>query len=244
MKKYNSGFTLIELSIVLVIIGLLVSSILVGKELIASSTISAQITQIRNYQASSDTFRSKYDSIPGDFPKASDFGFVGDDGNGNGILEDTEGGTSTSTIATGEVTRFWQHLSEADMSDSQYDGAQTEGEVGTTYPAAKMGRGGISVYHDSDGFNVLHIGVTDSLGGTDYTHANSLRPEEAYSIDKKMDDGFPEGGLIRAKGGTSPDGDPTEAASGLASCVNSSEDPHEYSLSESNILCQISIRMN
>jgi len=244
MKKNNAGFTLIELSIVLVIIGLLVSSILVGKELIASSTISAQITQIRNYQASSDTFRAKYDAIPGDFAKADDFGFIGAPGNGNGILEDTEGGTGSSTIATGEVTIFWQHLSESDMSDSQYDGAQTEGIIGKTYPAAKMGRGGISVYHNSDGFNVLHIGVTESLGGTDYTHANSLRPEEAYSIDKKMDDGSPYGGVIRAQGGTSPDGEPSEAASGLESCVNSSDDPNDYSLSESNILCQISIRMN
>ena len=76
MNKGNKGFTLVELSIVLVIIGLIVSSILVGQELIQAASIKSQVSQIQTYQASVGTFMAKYRAIPGDFPKATTFGFV------------------------------------------------------------------------------------------------------------------------------------------------------------------------
>lgn len=55
----NAAFTLIELSIVLVIIGLLVGGVLVGRDLIKSAEIRSQISQLQQYQAAINTFKAK-----------------------------------------------------------------------------------------------------------------------------------------------------------------------------------------
>ena len=75
---HNSGFTLIELSIVLVIIGLIVGGVLVGQNLIAAATVRAQITQIEKYNQAVNTFYGKYQALPGDMnvATASQYGFT------------------------------------------------------------------------------------------------------------------------------------------------------------------------
>src|SRR5579871_3923101 len=94
MTKAYSGFTLIELSIVLVIIGLIVGGILTGRDLIDAAAQRAQIAQIEKYNTAVNTFRIKYGYLPGDIPDpyASNFGFqargsVSGEGDGNGIIE-------------------------------------------------------------------------------------------------------------------------------------------------------------
>src|SRR5476649_123700 len=64
----RAGFTLIELSIVLVIIGLIVGGVLTSRDLIAAAQIRAQISQIEKYQTAVNTFRGKYGYLPGDIP--------------------------------------------------------------------------------------------------------------------------------------------------------------------------------
>src|ERR1700733_13057310 len=95
---YNQrgGFTLIELSIVLVIIGLIVGGILVGQTMIGAATVRAQITQIEKYNQAANTFYGKYGALPGDItPQAvTQFNFTasptragtGGAGDGNGEL--------------------------------------------------------------------------------------------------------------------------------------------------------------
>src|SRR4051812_10469894 len=94
LPKALSGFTLIEMSIVLVIIGLTVGSVLVGKDLLAAAAVRAQITQIEKYQTSVNVFRIKYNAIPGDMTadQASQNGFLSrpgtvGKGDGNGLLD-------------------------------------------------------------------------------------------------------------------------------------------------------------
>jgi prepilin-type N-terminal cleavage/methylation domain-containing protein len=62
----SAGFTLIELTIVLVIIGLIIGGILVGQDMVAAAATHAQITQMQKYNAAVNTFRNKYGGIPGD----------------------------------------------------------------------------------------------------------------------------------------------------------------------------------
>src|SRR4051812_40153055 len=88
------GFTLIELSIVLVIIGLIIGGVLAGRELIASAATRAQIAQIDKYQSAVNAFRSKYGYLPGDIPDpmAGQFGFNArglytGQGDGNRIIQ-------------------------------------------------------------------------------------------------------------------------------------------------------------
>ena len=59
-SSYKCGFTLIELSIVLVIIGLIVGGVLVGQNLIKAAEIRNQIKQMQEYQIAFNTFRTKY----------------------------------------------------------------------------------------------------------------------------------------------------------------------------------------
>src|ERR1700753_1576823 len=74
----RQGFTLIELSIVLVIIGLIVGGILVGQDLIKAAEVRAQISQIEKFNTAVNTFRGKFGALPGDLPPAvaNQYGFV------------------------------------------------------------------------------------------------------------------------------------------------------------------------
>ena len=86
------GFTLIELSIVLVIIGLIIGGVLVGRELIAAAEIRQQIGQIEKYNTAVSTFRLKYNCLPGDCLNAANYGFVargpyGGEGDGAGEVD-------------------------------------------------------------------------------------------------------------------------------------------------------------
>ncbi len=90
------GFTLIELSIVLVIIGLIVGGVLVGQDLIRAAGVRSTISQIEKYQTAVNTFRGKYGYLPGDIPPSAtqQFGFTVDagrsgiaaEGDGNGVI--------------------------------------------------------------------------------------------------------------------------------------------------------------
>ena len=73
----KAGFTLIEMSIVLVIIGLIVGGVLVGQDLIRAAAVRAQVSQMEKYNSAVNTFREKTGYLPGDIPDptASEFGF-------------------------------------------------------------------------------------------------------------------------------------------------------------------------
>lgn len=99
---HHSGFTLIELSIVLVIIGLIAGGILVGQTLIHQAQVNKVITDLQKYMRAAQTFRTKYDALPGDFANATQvWGTASDcntfgtattgqaatcNGNGNGVV--------------------------------------------------------------------------------------------------------------------------------------------------------------
>src|ERR1700712_5355694 len=102
----TQGFTLIELSIVLVIIGLIVGGVLVGQDLIRAAEIRATISQIEKFNTAVNTFRGKYNAIPGDMnlSTAITFGFAttnratgaatAGQGDGNGLLDGEAGAAS------------------------------------------------------------------------------------------------------------------------------------------------------
>jgi prepilin-type N-terminal cleavage/methylation domain-containing protein len=73
LKKQN-GFTLIELAIVIVIIGLLVAGVLQGQSLIQSSRINSTVSKVQNYNAAVNTFKGKYNALPGDIQNPGSFG--------------------------------------------------------------------------------------------------------------------------------------------------------------------------
>lgn len=123
-KSYKSGFTLIELSIVLVIIGLIVGGVLVGQDLIAAARVRSQISQIQQYQTAVNTFKIKYAYLPGDMPptEKTNYGFtVHATGNnpiygasGNNVI-DGSGYSFNAAGFTVEPNTFWINLYEAGL---------------------------------------------------------------------------------------------------------------------------------
>jgi prepilin-type N-terminal cleavage/methylation domain-containing protein len=169
MKKHkNSAFTLIELSLVLVIIGLLIGGVMVGRDLIEFAKVRAQITQLSDIETQINTFRVKYGCLPGDCAYATDIlgsGTVnsysyGDcnssvcNGTGNGIIQsgfDYAGvpvadGECLNPSASGEISQLFLQLSLAGLGDyGKGSPTVSWGIVGREYPYAKY-RNGTGVY--------------------------------------------------------------------------------------------------
>ena len=158
MKK---GFTLIEMAIVLVIIGLIVGSVLVGRDLVSAAMVRATITQIEKYNQATNTFRGKYGSLPGDIkdPAASNFGFVArgaatGQGDGNSLIEGAyPSGTTTHNALfqdEGETLTFWMDLSKAGLIEGNFTSGSPTSQTATNItgaqlsqylPEAKLGNG-------------------------------------------------------------------------------------------------------
>ena len=132
--RHEQGFTLIELSIVLVIIGLIIGGVLVGQDMIKAAQTRAQIAQIERYNSGANSFKAKYNGIPGDLnlADANNFGFytsgcLGDGSfpqggrNGNGLIEGA-GLADSSAGIMGENMLFWTDLSQAGFIDGNFPG--------------------------------------------------------------------------------------------------------------------------
>jgi prepilin-type N-terminal cleavage/methylation domain-containing protein len=175
-RTAQSGFTLIEMSIVLVIIGLIIGGIIVGRDLIKAAEVRATITQIEKYNTAANTFYGKYGYLPGDIPAgpAAMFGLAArgqnkGQGDGNGVLEGyNTSGASNGFNQVGENIMFWVDLTTAQLIDGSFTTAVattlgysspyiTGAGIDSYLPAAKMGNGNY--------FYVFSGGWNDNEGG-------------------------------------------------------------------------------
>lgn len=215
------GFSLVELSIVLVILGLLVGGILAGQSLIRAAELRAVSTEANRWMAAAQTFRDKYFAIPGDMANATSFwgddnlacpdpavpngtpGTCNGDGNFAFGLAAVNGGTS-------EMHQLWKQLALAGLIEGSYSGLAAAGtnngsQSGVNVPRSKLNQGlwnfqtfsqsGHPAFTDGDYGNVLFVGA--ALGNTS-AYGKLMRPEEAWNIDTKTDDGRPQQGKVWA----------------------------------------------
>ena len=186
------GFTLIELSIVIVITGLVVAGVLVGQGLIKAATIRAQISQIEKYQTAVNTFRLKYGNLPGDIPNtnAIAFGFTNSSyRNGNGIIVGTSA-YSPQYQNGGETNLFWVDLGQSGLIGGKFtyntnSNMSVSGDDVSQYlPRAELGNGKY-VYVWSGGPNVYSCGGcfgSTTHDGKNYFALTAVPIFRAYNV--------------------------------------------------------------
>lgn len=193
-NRHNRGFTLVELSIVLLIIALIITSVLVGQDLVRNAELRATVRQYENFTSAVGTFRTKYNGLPGDISGATNYGFVGN-GNNNGVLVG-------DTVLDTENVYFWNHLGAtgAELIAGTYSGVvATTSNLNVITPSVKAGVGNWGVYADTtNGINYYILGLTTPAAAASLDTADSLTPLDAKYIDSKIDDGMPNRGFVNA----------------------------------------------
>lgn len=197
MPQRQSGFTLIEIAIVLVIVGLLLGGILKGQELINSARVKNLASDFRNIPLFIYGYQDKFKALPGDDPRA-DANVNGTKATvgtlGNGVIE----GTWDSTSAGSESVLFWQHVRLAGLAPGV-----------TTLPATLPGD--YMPTNASGGIIGLQSGTTDTatsplvgadskaIGGAYIICSKGILGKFAKQLDTQMDDGNTATGSMMAR---------------------------------------------
>ena len=213
------GFSLVELSIVLVILGLLTGGILAGQSLIRASELRAVSGEYSRYVTAVSTFRDKYFALPGDMNNATSFwgthpsGCPGPIGGSVGLRETCNGNGNGQVMEgpAGEHYLFWQHLANAGLIEGSYSGVSGAADVnyhvitGLNTPRSRLGNAtwtarslvisGNGFWFDGTYTNQFEFGVPT---GNYWNQVPVFKPEELWNIDTKMDDGRPGLGKIMA----------------------------------------------
>lgn len=174
MKK-QQGFTLIEMAIVLVIIGLLIGGVLKGQELIENAKIKSVANDMKAVQASYNGYIDRYKAIPGDEAAATMTarGWTGGaGGNANGVLAITAAQTFTNG---GEQSAFWRALRASGLM--------------TGDPAAPATAAGLPV-HSAGGLIGVTAGTVYGQNGS-FVCASGLTTKQAAGIDVVIDGPLP-----------------------------------------------------
>ena len=234
----RNGFTLIELSIVLVIIGLLVGGVLAGKALIQQAEVRSASSQLQKLETAYRAFQTKYGCIMGDCPNATDFfgdnyvvvaagcppsgGAGNGNGDGNGLIKPWSGYAGGGNWTCESI----QAISSLNLSGF-LPAALKPNNCGSSY---FRGINESCAYFYTDD---LYSGVTpinvNGITWANYTAGNpvnvaALSPVQARLIDEKIDDGKPATGKFR--------GLDSRPASGGAIVASSCQTSGAYNLNE------------
>ena len=207
MNKTQGGFTLVEMSIVLVIIGLLVAGVLAGNNLIQTVRLTRIAADINEISAATNIFVDKYYYLPGDHPEGwtiwgNECGSVVDcNGNGNGAIGNG-GGNGDGPF---ESFVFWIQLSLSGILEKPGAlpccGSFTAGEH---VPESGFGKG-VGYYVIATGLFGTRSPASSNaalrISGSNNAFAPAASPADAWTVDKKMDDGNSRTGRFQAANG-------------------------------------------
>lgn len=188
MQRSQSGFTLIEIAIVLVIIGLLLGGVLKGQEMVNSAKVKNLAGDLRAIPLFIYGYQDKFKALPGDDISATTHLPGGTKASltthtpGNGIIQ----GDWDASNTTNENVLFWQHIRLAglatgstDFTDSTNAGLPTN---------AEGGRVGIQ----------METPPIAGLSGTYFACSGGISSKLAQQLDNTIDDGTANGGSLRS----------------------------------------------
>lgn len=266
MPTQQHGFTLVEMAIVLVIVGLVVGGVLVGRDLIELAEVRAQAGHIGRLNTAVHAFRLKYLCLPGDCRDAVAFGLgvsggSGDDGDENGII----GITALPDLRGTELQGFWRHLANAGLAETPPTDGWTPG---VNSPPLRLGGMGLGAGNPAGGVWLGPFGTTFpgppvevSAWVLSATSAGSqvsgiYLPARAHALDTKIDEGYPLTGIMRVAGdllgivclGANCEGlKPVTTSAFADACVDDAVSPAQYNLGSvertATSLCTPVIRM-
>lgn len=227
-RQSEGGFTLVELAIVMIIIGLLIGGILKGQELIQNARVSSSVTQVKAVEAAVNTFQDKYAALPGDITNVATrlpncTGGCNNSGDGDSTIEWAAGNLGATMNTTPSATnepQVFTHLGAANLLSGNVQ--PTAGlSVTTSLPNLNLG-GSLRLGYVSAAVtgmisatapvNGHYIGIGSSAA----LDASILSSVDMANIDRKLDDGLPNVGSVYAVGAAG-------CASGTANTATYSE---------------------
>ena len=240
--KKQAGFTLVELAVVMIIIGLLIGGVLKGQELIANAQIASTVTQAKGIDAAVSTFRDTYNAFPGDMGNATTriAGCAGNCANSATTNSVLNVAPNAAAANAGEGLQFWLHLSAADL----ISGVTLTGNAvfGEELPTAPIGGGFVAGYTQTGAIGGQtatanprsgHYIVLRADAATAASNASAiLTPLQAARVDRKMDDGQPNVGTVVAIGTT-----------GATNCASAGAAAGTYSETNAADSCSLAIRI-
>lgn len=199
MKKQQSGFTLVEIAIVMVIIGLLLGGVLKGQEVITNARIKNINNDVSGISAALYSYQDRYSTLPGD-DAAADAHVEGGIINGtvatvgNGVIDGNynDAGTLVAVAGNSESALVWQHLRSAGL---------ISGDTGSS----------LAPNHAFGGLTGIQTGVNDqganaSLFTGNFISFATVNGDMVAILDSQNDDNDPDAGSIRAVGAEAPVG--------------------------------------
>lgn len=245
MQNYKNikAFTLVELSIVLVIIALLVGGVLAGQDVLTATKRNSIITEVQTFRTAIANFRAKYfNNIPGDFDEAETYwtSSLATNGDGDGRIDKTQ------DDASGESLYIWQHLNLAEMLPGNYTGAMDgsdelvpeENVPGSDYSKDL----GYNISWSSTAFDDISSAATPfynknvlTAGGCSFQTADTdeycgggiISAQDADAIDTKIDDGVGNAGSMVA----------FDSASATGTCTGTIDTSADYDVSDITKSC-------
>lgn len=237
-NRSQAGFTLVELAVVMIIIGLLIGGVLKGQELISNAQITSTISQVKGVEGATSTFRDMYNALPGDMtnPGTRLSGCTvapcSRAGDGNGRLDSVPG---AAAVAASEAVAFWAQLNAADLF-SGVDGSATvawgqalpEASIGGGFTAGFTQTGALTAATGGNGRGGHYLSLQGAPDTAVAAGNGAISASQAARIDRKMDDGNPNGGSVRAAGG--------------ATCADNAAQG-VYEEADDNVSCSVYIRI-
>lgn len=258
----RAAFSLVEISIVLVILGLLVGGVLSGRALIRAAELRKTMNYVSETRTAWVTFKDKYFALPGDMTNATTFwgrSTIATDWHATGSCPTQPGTTSATGTCNGngdgymgfefEQISVWEHLKLAGII-----GYAVNDQIAynTQPPGLRKGIFGViknngccagaflpfmSFYGTAmpDSVPARGVGLRLATYGSPFSDiiGGALSPEEMWQIDTKTDDGLPASGLTYGFNGTNG-----SAGVWHTTCVAVSGSSYVYNLSETNTVCQ------